>query len=251
MVGNTLGTHLETDLSFLKSGVCYLGRVLVLLDFRNDLHADLVIKRGSVEFSQPLDYLGVPFKCNRCHVFGHLMDECSLPFNKKPYSGSAHKIWRVKNGGQNSRVKMGFDKSDGLKDLNLSPKAFIDEAVLGSQPVSLMSLKPLCIASLSEFEGPVRDKIDEGFVVGSLNNFVQSDALRDLGFVSPLKGFPIVRKGYFLHSCSKVNKDGGFGLDRDPSRIHMLVQGRVGCLATANSEVKAVPGVLRALYAPT
>ena len=146
---------------------------------------------------------------------------------------------------------MVFDKSDGLEDLNLSPKALSDGAVLGSQPVSLMSLKPLCIASLSEFEGPVRDKNVEGFVVGSSYNSVQSDALRDLGFVSPLKGFPIVSKGYFLRSCSKVNKDGGFGSNRDPSGIHLSVQGRVGCLSTVNSEVKAIPRTLRALYAPS
>ena len=98
-----------------------------------------------------------------------------------------------------------------MEDLNLSPKALVDEAVLGSQPVSLMSLKPLCIASLFDSEGPVRNKNAEGFAVGSLYNSVHSDALRDLGFVSPLKGFPVVRKGYFLRSCLKVNKDGGFG----------------------------------------
>ena len=93
-----LGTHLETNLSFLKSRVCCLGRVLVLLDFRNGLPADLVIERGSSEFSQPLDYLGVPFRCNRCHVFGHLMAECSLSFSKKPFSDSVHKtksFWHV------------------------------------------------------------------------------------------------------------------------------------------------------------
>ena len=69
-------------------------------------------------------------------------------------------------------VKTGFDKSDGLEDLNLSPKELVDEAVLGSQFDSLMSLKPLCIASLSDFKGPVRDKNVEGFVVGSLYNSV-------------------------------------------------------------------------------
>ena len=69
----------------------------------------------------------------------------------------------------------------------------------------------------------MRDKNVEGFAVGSSYNSVQSNALRDLGFVSPLKGFLVVKKGYFLWSCSKVNKDGGFGLDRDPSGIHLSV----------------------------
>ena len=156
----------------MKFGVCCMGRVLVLIDFRNGFPVDLVIKRGSSEFSRPLDYLGVPFRCYRCHVFGHLMNECSLPFNKKTFPGSTHKIWLVKNRGQNLGVKTGIDISDDLEDLNLSPKALVEEEVLGSQSDSLMSLKPLCIASLSEFEGSVPDKIDEGFVVGSMYNFV-------------------------------------------------------------------------------
>ena len=42
--------------------------------------------------------------------------------------------------------------------------------------------------------------------MGSLYDSIQSNALRDLGFVSPLKGFPVVSKGYLLRSCSKVNK---------------------------------------------
>ena len=46
LVGNSLGTHLETDFSFLKMGVCCLGKVLVLLDLRKGLAADFLIKRG-------------------------------------------------------------------------------------------------------------------------------------------------------------------------------------------------------------
>ena len=80
LVGNTLGSHLETDLSFLDTGVCCLGRVLVLLDLRHGLAADLVIKWGDIEFCQPLDYLGLPFRCNRCHAYGHLIPNCSFPF---------------------------------------------------------------------------------------------------------------------------------------------------------------------------
>ena len=72
-MGNKLGSHLETDFSYLKTRVCCLGWVLVLIDFRNGLPTDLIIKKGSTDFSQPLDYLGVPFRCYRCHVFGHLM----------------------------------------------------------------------------------------------------------------------------------------------------------------------------------
>ena len=140
LVGNTLGSHPKIDLSFLKSGVCCLGRVLVLLDFRNGLAAKLMIKGGNSKFSQPLDYLGIPFQCNRCHVYGHLMPDCSLPFSKKPNSGSvynAKSVWHVKNGGHTSRDKQVIVKNDGLVDMNLSPNPLINEVDLGSQSVSM------------------------------------------------------------------------------------------------------------------
>ena len=124
----------------------------MLIDFRNAFPADLIIKKGSSEFSQPLDYLGVPFRCYRCHVFGHLMNECSLPFNKKSYIGSAHKIWRVKNCGLNVEDKEGLALADDPEDLNLTPKSLAEEKALGSQS-PLLSLKPLSIVSLSDFEG--------------------------------------------------------------------------------------------------
>ena len=67
MLGNTLGTFLEADVSFLETGICCLGKVLVLLDMGNGLAEDIVIKKGEFVFTQPLDYVGLPFRCNRCH----------------------------------------------------------------------------------------------------------------------------------------------------------------------------------------
>ena len=40
-----------------------------------------------------LEYIGIPFRCNHCHGYGHLGDQCSLSFHsqeKKTY------VWRVK-----------------------------------------------------------------------------------------------------------------------------------------------------------
>ena len=83
MLGNTLGTFLEVDVSFLETGMCCLGKIMVLLDLRNGLAEDIVIKKGDFIFTHPLDYVGLPFRCNRCHSYGHLLDQCHLPFVKK------------------------------------------------------------------------------------------------------------------------------------------------------------------------
>ena len=78
LIGNTLGSFLEADLSFLDSGACFLGRVLVLLNIRKGLVADIDIRIGDTVINQTLDYIGIPFRCNRCHCYGHLFSNCHL-----------------------------------------------------------------------------------------------------------------------------------------------------------------------------
>ena len=51
MIGNSIGTFLEADLSFLKTGICFLGKVLVLIDMRNGLAEDIVIKKEDTIFT--------------------------------------------------------------------------------------------------------------------------------------------------------------------------------------------------------
>ena len=67
LVGNSLGTFLEADLSFLHSGVCCLGKILVLIDISKGLVAVLLISKGNSSFKQPLDYVGKKLKCIKCH----------------------------------------------------------------------------------------------------------------------------------------------------------------------------------------
>ena len=62
MIGNALGTFVEVDLSFLETGICCLGKVLVLLDMCNGLAEDIAIKKGEIVFTQPLVYVGFPFR---------------------------------------------------------------------------------------------------------------------------------------------------------------------------------------------
>ena len=100
-----------------------MGQVLVLLDFRNGLPADLVIKKGNSGFNKPLDYMGIPFRCYRCHVYGHLANDCSIPFSKNSFSASVQKIWRAKNCGSNLEAKEGKALEEISEDLNLSHRS--------------------------------------------------------------------------------------------------------------------------------
>ena len=111
LVGNSLGTFLEANLSFLHSSVCCLGKILVLLDISKGLVADLMISKGNISFKQPLEYVGVPFKCLRCHRHGHLAFDCSLYFHHKS-GGVVKSVWRVKKsvGSNGCLPEEGLDK---------------------------------------------------------------------------------------------------------------------------------------------
>ena len=88
---------MEADLSFSESRVCCLGRVLVLLDLRNGLASDIDIKHGDTIFIQTLDYVAIPFKCNRCHSYGHLVSHCHLSLKNNYHDELKPKfVWRVK-----------------------------------------------------------------------------------------------------------------------------------------------------------
>ena len=52
------------------------------MDLRNGLAFDIAIKHGEYVFSQSLDYFGIPFKCNRCHDYGHLVSHCHLSLKR-------------------------------------------------------------------------------------------------------------------------------------------------------------------------
>jgi hypothetical protein len=56
----------------------------VRLDLCSGLLKELTIKTASGSFIQSLDYEGIPFRCHRrCHVYGHGVVDCKLPFKGK------------------------------------------------------------------------------------------------------------------------------------------------------------------------
>ena len=128
--------------------------------------------------------MGIPFRCYRCHGFGHLAHECSLPFNKP----SSTKVWRVKKGGIQSDAKVGSSVEENL-DMHY-----------GSHEPEPPKLKSLSISNSLDELGNF-PYLNHSSV--ALSPTAPNLSLKDLGFVSPCKASPIVSKGYYLRSCSK------------------------------------------------
>jgi hypothetical protein len=82
-IGNMLGSFIEADMSFKESCHMSVARILVQLDLRPGLLQELINESSSGSFVQTLDYEGIPFRCHRCHVYGHGVADCTLTFKGK------------------------------------------------------------------------------------------------------------------------------------------------------------------------
>jgi hypothetical protein len=69
-----------------------VARILVRLDLRPGLLKDLTIETVSGSFIQPLDYEGIPFRCHRCHIYGHGVAECKFPFKGKLWGSTGEDL---------------------------------------------------------------------------------------------------------------------------------------------------------------
>jgi hypothetical protein len=70
-------------MSFMETSVMAIGKVLVGLDLREGLHEQVIIQQGYISHSQILDYSSVPFKCIKCHKYGHLVEDLTFKHIKK------------------------------------------------------------------------------------------------------------------------------------------------------------------------
>ena len=64
-----------------------MGKFLVNLDLREGLVKCIILHKGNFSFTQQLDYQGIPFKCNQCHSYGHVVVDCTLSFKRKVWEG--------------------------------------------------------------------------------------------------------------------------------------------------------------------
>jgi hypothetical protein len=82
-IRNFLGDFLEADLSFEETKQRKIARILVNLNVREGLGEEIDLSWGSFTHTQLLDYENVPFRCRRCHQYGHLVANCHLPLRTK------------------------------------------------------------------------------------------------------------------------------------------------------------------------
>jgi hypothetical protein len=84
-----MGHFYEAELSFKSIGYMAMAHILVGMKLTNGLVDCISIQHQGCTFTQELDYEGIPFRCGRCHAYGHLAKDC--PLQEKNEVG--HKIF--------------------------------------------------------------------------------------------------------------------------------------------------------------
>jgi hypothetical protein len=76
-IGNSIGLYYDADHSFTTSGYMGMARILVGIKLSDGLIKNITITHKGTYFNQALDYEGIPFKCGRCHTYGHITRDCA------------------------------------------------------------------------------------------------------------------------------------------------------------------------------
>lgn len=84
-IGDRLGNYLGADMSFLETRNRAMARILVCLKPVVGLAKKINLQYRDFVFEQILDYEYLPFRCHRCHEYGHLAKECPLGRRRRRY----------------------------------------------------------------------------------------------------------------------------------------------------------------------
>jgi len=76
-IGNALGFYYEADISYQSTGYMGMAHILVGIKLFVGLADTIIIQRRDEVYHRELDYEGIPFRCGKCHFYGHLAKEWS------------------------------------------------------------------------------------------------------------------------------------------------------------------------------
>jgi hypothetical protein len=94
-IENFLGGVLDADLTFEETKTRKVARILVILNFREELGEEVDLRWGRYTHTQKLDYENAPFRCRRCHQYGHLIMNCKFPLRTRGRGNKSEKGKRI------------------------------------------------------------------------------------------------------------------------------------------------------------
>jgi hypothetical protein len=98
VIGNSLGTFVDFDVNYKSTESMTMRKILVELDLKEWLLESIHIEVEKWKYTWILDYIQVSFQCARCHLYGHVMEDCSINFpnlNEGKLNMSHRGQWRA------------------------------------------------------------------------------------------------------------------------------------------------------------
>ena len=80
-IGNTIGAFVKVADTTKKGKYTSYARLCVYMNIAEPLPEHIELEYHDTIWQQPLDYEHIPFRCRRCHEYGHLYRQC--PLNKE------------------------------------------------------------------------------------------------------------------------------------------------------------------------
>lgn len=77
-IGNCLGEFMAADMNFEATGQMTVERILVHMEFKKGFPPDIGVVTPKGRLIKLLDYEGIPFRCHKCHHYGHMVDSCPM-----------------------------------------------------------------------------------------------------------------------------------------------------------------------------
>eukprot|EP01018_Ginkgo_biloba_P032610 Gb_14068 [translate_table: standard] len=91
-IGDTLGKFILSDDSYKDSTTrsVAVAKILVEINVSQGLFESMELVAGGKSYTQVLDYVNFPFRCVRCHQYGHVLKDCGKIFSRQ--------VWKKKEG---------------------------------------------------------------------------------------------------------------------------------------------------------
>ena len=80
-IGNTIRTFVKVAESTKRGRYTSYARLCIYMNIAEPLSEYIKLEYHDEIWQQPIDYEHIPFRCRRCHEYGHLFKQC--PLNKE------------------------------------------------------------------------------------------------------------------------------------------------------------------------
>lgn len=77
-IGNSLGSFVKIAEATARGRYTSFARICVYMNISEPLPDTIELEYAGTVWQQPLDYEHIPFRCRRCHEYGHLYKSCPL-----------------------------------------------------------------------------------------------------------------------------------------------------------------------------